>query len=234
MNSRKDIEAEIIKLQVQIATKQYEEEVKLCKSEILDPCELHEKTGVPQCTEESQTACLFETAQHKRLADLYSAKCADFDILQAENQGLKANAMILNAIIENNLNPLDKDKIVRLIMENSGLKSELAHYQQLEAEGQTQRIILGNGEIAITECVDNLKVCLALKKQGKHKIGTICSNAGIETVEELNPDLIIQFNNIAGLEVLMKKLNDARNIFTGDNPNISILPERLEVTDSDK
>ena len=87
------------------------------------------------------------------LSNLYATKCADFDILQAENQGLKANGMILNTIIENNSNPLNKDKIVSLIMENSKLQSELARYKQAEDEG---RLII---KPDCSKCVD-YETCL--------------------------------------------------------------------------
>jgi DNA-directed RNA polymerase subunit RPC12/RpoP len=46
--------------------------------------------------------------------------------LQYENEGLRANAAIQESIIENNSNPLDKEKIVRLTMDNARLQSELS------------------------------------------------------------------------------------------------------------
>ncbi len=56
--------------------------------------------------------------------------------LKRENEELRANAMIQEKIIESGGNPSDKDKIVRLIMENSRLKAE-----KDKAVGDLQKLI---------------------------------------------------------------------------------------------
>lgn len=50
--------------------------------------------------------------------------------LQSQLNGLKANAMIQEHIIESGINPLDTDKIVRLTLDNVALKAELVAYKK--------------------------------------------------------------------------------------------------------
>lgn len=50
---------------------------------------------------------------------------SEVERLQKENEQLKANSLIQEHIVENGGNPLDKDKIVRLIMEKSAFQAEL-------------------------------------------------------------------------------------------------------------
>lgn len=49
---------------------------------------------------------------------------AEIEEMKKENQGIRANSMIQEHIIKSGGNPLDKDMIVRLVMENSALKAE--------------------------------------------------------------------------------------------------------------
>lgn len=90
-------------------------------------------------------------------------------------------------------------------------------FKALENEEEKERRIkLGYGKVLITECIEKDIVCIILSKEGvQHPVGTICSNEGKETLEDLNPDVVIEFANIEALEVLQDRLNQARNIFVG-------------------
>ncbi|MHC1696436.1 MAG: hypothetical protein AB9835_14455 [Eubacteriales bacterium] len=59
-----------------------------------------------------------------RVADRCDELEAEAATLRADNEGLRANAMIQEHIIENGSNPLDKDKIVKLTMENSAYRAD--------------------------------------------------------------------------------------------------------------
>lgn len=50
----------------------------------------------------------------------------EIDKLRKENEGIRANGMIQEHIITEGRNPLDADKIIKLIMENTQLRSELS------------------------------------------------------------------------------------------------------------
>jgi len=79
--------------------------------------------------------------------------------LTAENEGLRANSFIQEAIIKRNGNPLNEEKIVKLMMENSSIKSALAQ-SEARAEKAEKRSEAATGDLRmVCECGEVCASC---------------------------------------------------------------------------
>jgi hypothetical protein len=103
-----------------------------------------------QCEYEDIPFLLDELTRLRRviseLTEQEGKRIAEIERLRKENEGLRANAMIQEHIIESGGNPLDKDKIVRLIMDKTALESDRDTLRK-EVEKEIRRLIF--------ECADD-------------------------------------------------------------------------------
>lgn len=104
--------------------------------------------------------------------------------LRAQIEGAKANSIIQEQIIKNGYNPADRDAIIRMTMENSDLRAQLAQSQSREA-GYRDALELAAGALILDAMVDNDGQPFGTTLEALGAINKVLASPGSEVGEKM-------------------------------------------------